>query len=152
MDYSRLSPGSDGFDMFDTESSLEHDYGDPDHVDSPFFDKSNVGDSFSLDTFDDPERVVRHRKVYVSERKDDDEPIIHPLSLTIPVKVPEYSSSEIPEPKPIYRLHKYTTYENRPEIQMMPVTKTIIKPLGVSPDQIIDDEKNLMPGSNMEVN
>lgn len=83
---------------------------------------------------EEEKKIVRHRKVYVKEGGDD--PVIHPLQVTIPVEV-EYPA-DIPTPKPVYKLRKYTTYEEKPEIKMVPVVKTIIKPANVSPDQIIE--------------
>lgn len=37
-------------------------------------------------------------------------------------------------------MRSYTTYENQPEIEMVPVTTTVIKPAGVSKEQYIGDE------------
>lgn len=83
---------------------------------------------------DDEKKIVRHRKVYVKTGNDD--PVIHPLRVTIPVEV-EYPA-DIPTPKPLYKLKKYTTYEEKSEIKMVPVVKTIIKPANVTPDQFIE--------------
>lgn len=114
-----------------------HDDLHPDHVDiTPSFGPRSF--SRNPDLGSDKERIVRHRKVYVAARKQE-KPRIQTLSIKIPLEIPTVDSSNIPEPKSMYKLKKYTTYENRPEIQMVPVTKTIIKPVGVSQDQFIDD-------------
>lgn len=46
----------------------------------------------------------------------------------------------LPTEKPFFRVRSYTTYENQPEIEMVPVTTTVIKPAGVSKEQYIGDE------------
>lgn len=84
--------------------------------------------------------VERSRKVYLTPRKKDWPPQIHKFTVRIPITPPTYEPVSIPEPKPLYKFRKYTTYENRKEVQMVPVTKTIIKPIGISPDQIIGDD------------
>lgn len=43
----------------------------------------NLGDIGTRDT----KPVVRYRKVYVAEKTEDSEPVIHPIELTIPVKI-----------------------------------------------------------------
>ena len=88
---------------------------------------------------DDREVVEWHRKVYLGDRKPQEDLVIHPLSITIPVKVPEYRETELPTPKPVFKMRKYVKYVNKPEVQMIPITKTIIKPVGVTSDQIITD-------------
>lgn len=89
----------------------------------------------SRDESEDEEKFVRHRKVYVA-RKETKDPIIHPVHLTIPVSFEE--APTLPTPKPVYKLRKFTTYEQKPEVKMVPVTKTIYKPADITPDQIID--------------
>lgn len=84
--------------------------------------------------------IVRHRKVYVADKKDKVDLPIHAIDLTIPVKVKNDPIEDLPPPKPVFRMHKYTTIETKPQVEMVPVTTTIIKPVGVSKDQIIEDE------------
>lgn len=93
-----------------------------------------------LDALDQP--VVLHRKVYVTEKRNDFEPVIHPIDITIPVKIKDEQDPPLPPPKPVFKMRKYTSYETRPEIEMVPVTTTVIKPVGVTEDQIIDYKKS----------
>lgn len=99
---------------------------------------ANLDDIVTTDT----ERVVRHRKVYVSEKLNERDPVIHPIELTIPVKIKNEQDPPLPPPKPVFKLRKYTTYETKPEIEMVPITTTVYKPVGVSKDQIIDYKKS----------
>lgn len=113
----------------DDSSHRDH----PDHIDID--DRAGlIEDRSGLDM------IERHRKIYVSDRDDQFEPVIHPIEVTIPVKVRQDPVDGLPPPKPVFRMHKYTTIETKPEVQMVPVTTTIIKPVGVSKDQIIEDE------------
>lgn len=132
-----------------------HDYDHPDHPAEDFEDdlaasvqdkiESNIVAKPSTASVKSPpritydgERVVRHRKVYVTERDDAPaNPLIHQISITIPVKVTKAPSVKLSAPPPVYRMHKYKTYETVPETELIPVTTTIIKPVGVSQDQII---------------
>lgn len=79
--------------------------------------------------------IVRHRKVYVSPRMPD----VYHIKLTVPVEMPKTSDLPVSEPKPMYEMRKYTTYKTRPETLMVPVKTTIIKPAGLTDDQIIKD-------------
>lgn len=136
------------------EFSEFHDYGHPDHVLDDTLRSGLFDDDFmspprdDLDVVDDDDRVVRHRKVYVAERASsvDTDPVIHPLELKIPVRVD--TSSSLPSPKPIFKMHKYM----KPGIVQVPVTTTIIKPEGVSKDQIIgEDARSLLADDNFGV-
>lgn len=125
-----------------------HDDSHPDHVDIlPTFHAHGGGLAGSLYPAEstsaiapeiDRDRILRHRKVYVSKKKQIT-PIINPITITIPLKIPE-DEAPLPQPKPVFKYKKFTTYETKPEIQMVPVTKTIIRPADVTPDQIIDDD------------
>jgi len=84
----------------------------------------------------DKDRIVRHRKVYVMAEPNDT-PLVAPIKISIPVKAPK--ELDLPPPKPVFKYRKQRIYESKPEIQMVPVTKTIIRPVGVSSDQIIDE-------------
>lgn len=86
--------------------------------------------------------LTKHRKIYVASKKSED-PVIHPISLTIPVRLVEPETVNLPPPKPLFKMRKYTTYESKPEIEMVPVTTTVIKPVGVSEDQVINGRKIL---------
>lgn len=138
---------------FDPKPPEFHDYEHPDHVldDAPenshpgLYDDNLIRDfrddyPRDLDVVDDDERVVRHRKVYVSKRERalQTDPVIHSLELKIPVHVDQPTT--LPPPKPLYVMRKYTSYENRPEIVEVPVTTTVIKPEGVSKDQIVSED------------
>lgn len=147
-----------------------HDFDDPDHVEPPFsnydwrinltprndagsdYHNANNGynddddvadyvdddrkkDTKGDDPFGDRFYIDRHRKVYMEKVGK----MVHPISLTIPVKVP--TTQTFTSPRPAFRLTKHKTVENRPEIQMVPVKKTIIKPVGIPSDQIIDDSR-----------
>lgn len=92
------------------------------------------------DSTGNQETIVRHRKVYVANNDGMFDMPIHPIELTIPVKVENPAIDALPAPKPIFRMHKYTTVETKPQVEMVPVTTTIIKPVGVSKDQIIEDK------------
>lgn len=139
---------------------IHHDINHPDHVDSipigedaeSIIEVGNKRDDFKITrepselspleedaVLIDDEKVVRHRKIYVTERPVDAEPIIHPISLTIPVEIKQPVHEIVPPPKRIFKLRKYTIQESEPEIEMVPVTTTVIKPAGVSDDQIIGD-------------
>lgn len=129
------------------EFSEFHDYDHPDHVLDDNSRSGLIDEDFvrtprdDLDVVDDDDRVVTHRKVYVSERNNlDIDPVIHPIQLKIPVRVD--SRSALPPPKPIFKMRKYTTYERKPEIVEVPVTTTVIKPVGVSKDQIIGEDSS----------
>ena len=74
---------------------------------------------------------------YVQE--DSKVPIIDPIKITIPLKVKDDSPAVV-EPKPVFKYKKYTTYETKPEIRMVPVVKTILRPVNVGPDQIVDEQ------------
>lgn len=90
---------------------------------------------------DDDVTVVLHRKVYLSEKETKDEgPIIHPISLTIPVRMKDDLNSNLPKPRPLYKMRKYTYTDPNPEIEMVPITTTVLKPVGVSKDQIIGSD------------
>lgn len=130
-----------------------HDYEHPDHVvdDAPenlrfgLYDNNFIRDfrddyPRDLDVVDDDKPVVRHRKVYVSKRNEviQKDPVIHPLELIIPVHLDQPTT--LPPPKPLFKMRKYTTYENQPEIVQVPVTTTVIKPEGVSQDQIVSED------------
>lgn len=110
--------------------------------DHPGYDTER-SDSISRDIYGlDNERIVRtHRKVYVSDKLPEHDPIIHPIELTIPVKIRNEQDPPIPPPKPVFKMRKYTTYETKPEIQMVPITTTVIKPVGATKDQFIDYKK-----------
>ena len=130
------------------DSDNYHDDMHPDHVDiMPSFGPSSFERNPSF--VSDQERIVRHRKVYVAPLQQA-KSRIETISIRIPLEIPKNSPSNIPDPKPIYKLKKYTTYENTPEIQMVPVTKTIIKPVGVSADQIIDETGSTMNAKNFK--
>lgn len=80
-------------------------------------------------------KIIRHRKVYVA-KKDAKEPVVHPIQITIPVRLEE--APTLSTPKPIYRMKKITSYNQKQEIKMVPVTKTIYKPANITSDQIIE--------------
>lgn len=125
-------------------SLLQHDESHPDHVDvAPIFDdlsqSSLVTKHPRLPDFMQPDVPEEHRKVYLSPR-DKYESNLKPISITVPLKIPDDDETGVPAPRHLFKYKKYTTYETKPEIQMVPVTKTILKPVGVSADQIVDDE------------
>lgn len=140
----------------DSEDRFHDDY-DPDHVSDPYdldpfygprlnpggpydsdpFYESSAG-NLAYDNVVSSDRVVTRRKVYVAPKPKNDVPI-HTVKIRVPLKLPEAVEPQLPPPKPLFKLKKYTTYESKPEIHMVPVTKTIIRPVGVSPDQIIDE-------------
>lgn len=97
----------------------------------------------------DGKRRVKHRKVYVARRQGemmiDQRPPIHTIKVRIPINLKDLEMFDIPEPPPLYQLRKYTSYESVPETQMVPVTKTIIKPVGLTKDQLIGDRSELFP-------
>jgi hypothetical protein len=152
--------GSDPYGP-DPYGPYPHDYYDPDHVPDwydmpPFYEQTPafrgdvppytaparptepISTTYPVPDGAKEDTIIRHRKVYVSPKSKGDVPI-HPIKIRIPVRMPEYVEPNLPDPKPVYKFKKYTTYESRPEIQMVPVIKTIIKPVGVTPDQIIEE-------------
>lgn len=119
--------------------STSHDDSHPDHVSDEFMspDMYNSNDN----KFDSNEIVERHRKVYLSDKQlNNNQPIIHPISITIPVRLDDGMDVDLPEPKPLFKMRKYTYKETKKETEMVPITTTIIKPVGVAKEQIIDDE------------
>lgn len=114
-----------------------HDDDHPDHVDDirdldmmPY-PPLLPGDPESIE-----EPIVGLRRIYVRE-KIEKKPPIHTLKITIPVEPEPDNSTVISPPKPHFRLRKYSTLETKPEVEMVPVTTTIIKPVGVTKDQFI---------------
>lgn len=139
-------------------SVILHDLEHPDHIDGEIGqnkarligDRRRVAQNYPRRIGKDlkPEEalkeapVVRHRKVYVKEYQNDKLPVLKPFTITIPVKLNPPPAPNIPKPRHMYRLHKYTTYETKPEVQMIPVTTTVIKPAGLGRDQLIDDKES----------
>lgn len=129
----------------------KHDITHPDHVidemslsdlEGASFKDPYLNNNNNLDRSTGTGTVMRHRKVYLSDKQiKNAEPIIHPITIRIPVRVSKDKSLDLPEPKPVFKMRKYTYQETKPEIQMVPVKTTIIKPIGVSKEQIIDDIK-----------
>lgn len=90
---------------------------------------------------EDTEKIVRHRKVYVVKKelkKQMAKQVLPSIRLTIPISVDEDTTRGIlPPPKPYFKLRKYVTYEDQKHTEMMPVTKTIIKPANIETSRII---------------
>lgn len=119
-------------------NSFEHDTSHPDHIEDPV-DRLSILNGQSEPVADD-EQVVWHRKIYLADKKEKPKPIIHPVTMTIPIDIEEDPTTIIPPPKPIFKMRKYTTYESQTIKEMVPVTTTVIKPVGISEDHIIEDK------------
>mgnify|MGYP000892797535 CR=1 FL=1 len=130
----------------------DHGADHPDHVDENVssLDEVSIPRSLSpseLDSSSDEDlnqgegkaTIVRHRKIYVSAKEAEEDPVVIPIKITIPVEYKDEKTA-IPPPKPLFKMRKYTTYETKPEIEMVPVSTTIIKPVGATKDQFIDDK------------
>lgn len=123
-----------------------HDDSHPDHVDMiPNFNRYRTGPRYmSRPSWNDGETILRRRKVYVTPREQEKQPPVHAFTIRIPIVAPTVPSISIPDPPPIFKFKKYITYESKPEVQMVPVTRTIIKPVGVTPDQIINADDSIL--------
>lgn len=109
---------ADNFGYYDL--SVGHDTIDPDHVEAE-----------NLFNVSPDVKIIRHRKIYVTKRPFEF-PAIQSIELTIPIDFDNNYQSvyDLPSPKPIYKMRKYTTYKVEPQIQTFPITSTILKPVG----------------------
>lgn len=123
-------------DFISHSDEFGHDDLHPDHVDGHDempADLANLSQDESVPDDANKKLIIRHRKVYVKE-ENPIKSIIHPISLTIPLKL---NGPLVPPPKPFFRMRKYTTYEKTPEVKMVPMKTTVIKPAGITDDQIL---------------
>lgn len=81
-------------------------------------------------------KVVMLRHVRVDNPDSLDDVLIHPVRVKIPIKVNEMLAV-MPPVKHKYKMHEYTTQETKLKTEMVPVTETVIKPIGISKDQIV---------------